>query len=46
MTVLLKEVGLEIGEILDGDTFCEITDTSERIFIVAREYRKLQKAGK
>ena len=46
MKALLQEVGLEIVEVLDGETFCEITDTSERIFIVAREYKKLQKVGK
>lgn len=40
MTEFLKEAGLELLEVEDADTGLEVTETSERIHIVARESGK------
>lgn len=40
MRCLVEQAGMDIVEILDADTREEVTDTSERVYIVARERGK------
>lgn len=40
MTELVEEAGLEIVELLDADTLGDVSDVSERVYVVAREHGK------
>lgn len=37
---LLKDAGFEIVSFLDSDTGADVTESSERVFVVAKEHRK------
>ena len=36
----MEEAGLEIVELLDADTLEDVSDVSERVYVVAREHGK------
>ena len=40
MTRLVEQAGMEVVEVLDADTGEAVTDTSERVYVVAREKAK------
>lgn len=40
MRALVEEAGLEILEVLDADTHGSVTESSQRVYVVARECRK------
>lgn len=46
MVGLLREAGLDPVWVRDADTDVEVTDTTERVCIVAKEHRKCARAGK
>ena len=40
MRTLVEQAGLKIMEIMDSDTGEAVTETSERVYIVAKEQQK------
>ena len=42
MLRLVEQAGMEVAEVMDADTGEPVTDTSQRVYVVAREYRKTQ----
>ena len=42
MCGLVEQAGMQVIRLLDADTLGEVTDRSERVYVLARECRKRQ----